>query len=98
MKSLSEKLAIRSKPNRPSATVEIRLPEDVIGDLAEMATAVGFGSYQALIRAYVSDGLRRHEAMMEEPEVYELRESLKRHGIADEVITEVVAETLRKSA
>ena len=34
---------------------------------------------------------------MEEPEVRTLLQSLKRHGIADEVISEVLSETFQKS-
>jgi hypothetical protein len=98
MKSLSEKMAIRRRKDRPKVTVEIRLPEDVVEDLKEMAPIMGIGSYQALIRAYISDGLRKDEATMESPEVRTLLDSLKRHGIADEVISEVLAETLQKIA
>jgi len=98
MKSLSEKMARRGVRDRPKTTVSIRLPEDVLEDLAEMAPVLGFGSAESLIRAYISDGLRKHESMMNQPEVRVLLETLKRHGIADEVITEVLAETLQKSA
>jgi hypothetical protein len=98
MKSLSEKMARRQLRDRPKTTVTIRLPEDVLEDLSEMAPVLGFGSAEALIRAYISDGLRKHESMMNQPELRVLLETLKRHGIADEVINEVLAETLQKSA
>jgi hypothetical protein len=98
MKSLSEKMARRRQRDRPKTTLNLRLPVDIVEDLAEMAPVLGFGSPEALIRAYISDGLRKHESMMNQPEVRVLLESLKRHGIADEVITEVLAETLQNSA
>jgi hypothetical protein len=84
--------------DRPSTTVSLRLPVDIVEDLTERAPVWGCGSYEALIRLYISEGLRKDEAKMEEPEVRVLLESLERHGIADEVISEVLAEILQKSA
>jgi len=80
------------------ATISIRMPEDLIEDLKEMAPLLGFSGYQPLIRSYIGQGMRRDEALMDEPEARALRESLKRHGITEDVIVQVVAETLRKSA
>jgi hypothetical protein len=41
------------------ATISIRIPEDVIDDLKHVAPSLGFSGYQALIRAYIGQGLRR---------------------------------------
>ncbi len=79
-------------------TISIRIPEDLIDDLKEMAPLLGFSGYQPLIRSYVGEGMRRDEALLNEPEVRSLQESLRRHGLSDEAITEVVAETLQKRA
>lgn len=79
-------------------TISLRLPEDLIEDLKQIAPVMGFGGYQPLIRSYIGEGLRRDEATLAQPELQVLRESLRRHGIADAVIEEVVAETVRKSA
>ena len=46
MKSLSEKMARRQLRDRPKTTVTIRLPEDVLEDLSEMAPVLG--SYSRL--------------------------------------------------
>ena len=97
MKSLSEKMKRRRK-ERVLTTVEIRLPEDIVEDLREMAPVLGVGSYQALIRAYISMGMREDESRLNQPEVRELIESLTRERVAEEVISERVAETLRKTA
>ncbi len=58
----------------------------------------GCGSYEALIRLYIGEGLRRDEAKLEEPEVKELGDKLQREGLPEEVILERVAETLQKIA
>lgn len=42
-------------------TISIRLPQDLIDDLKEMAPVMGFSGYQPLIRAYISQGMRRDE-------------------------------------
>jgi hypothetical protein len=98
MKALSEKVRARMRQDRPMTTISIRMPEDLIDDLKEMATVLGFGGYQPLIRSYIGEGMRRDEARLDHPEVRALQDSLKRHGIADGIIAEVVAETIRKSA
>lgn len=98
MKTLSEKLKRRMRKDRPRTTVTLRLPEDVVEDLTEMAPVLGFSTCESLIRVYISEGMRKDESRLNQPDVKVLLDSLKRHGIADEVITEVLAETLQKSA
>lgn len=50
----------RLRKDRPMITVSLRMPEDVVDDLQRIAPRLGFASYQALLRAYVGQGLRRH--------------------------------------
>ena len=42
----------------PSASVNLRLPASMIEELAEIAQAKGFDSGEALIRFYISQGMR----------------------------------------
>ncbi len=98
MRSLHEKLKKRHRINRPMTTISIRIPEDLIEDLKEMAPLLGFSGYQPLIRWYVGEGMRRDEARLDEPGVRSLQELLKKHGLSDEAVSEIVAETLRKRA
>jgi len=37
--------------------ISMRIPEDVIDDLKEIAPSLGFSGYQPLIRAYIGQGL-----------------------------------------
>ena len=37
----------------------MRIPEDVIEELKEIAPSLGFSGYQPLIRAYIGQGLRK---------------------------------------
>ena len=69
-----------------------------VEDLKEMAPVLGVGSYQALIRAYISMGMREDEARLNQPEVRELIERLTRDRVAEHIISQRVAETLQKTA
>jgi hypothetical protein len=70
----------------------------LIGDLKEMAPLLGFGGYQPLIRSYISEGMRRDEALLDEPSLRSMQDMLQKHGLSDEAISEVVAQTIRKRA
>ena len=95
---MSERIKGRLKKNRQMTTISIRIPEDVIDDLKEIAPALGFSGYQPLIRAYVGQGLRKHQAEMEHSQLLTLTESLRKQGVADKIISAAVAEAKLKTA
>jgi hypothetical protein len=97
MKTVSERLKKRLKKDRQMTTISIRMPEDVIDDLKEIAPTLGFSGYQPLIRAYIGQGLRRDLASMEKSQMQALTESLRKHGITDQVISAAIAEAKRVS-
>jgi hypothetical protein len=78
--------------------ISLRIPEDVIEDLKEIAPSLGFSGYQSLIRAYIGQGLRKDQARMENSQVQVLAESLRKHGIDDRVISAAIAEAQLKIA
>jgi hypothetical protein len=98
MKTASERIRQRLQKDRPMTVISIRIPEDVIEDLKEIAPSLGFGGYQPLIRAYIGQGLRKDQAQMETSQVQALTESLRKHGIADQVISAAIAEAQLRSA
>ena len=98
MKNMRERLDVRMRKNRPMTTISIRIPEDLIEEMKEFAPVLGFSGYQALLRSYIGEGVRRDEALFAQPEIKVLGETLRKHGIPDAVISEVIAETLQKSA
>jgi hypothetical protein len=79
------------------AAISMRIPEDVIEELKEIAPSLGFSGYQPLIRAYIGQGLRKDQARMENSQVQVLTESLRKHGIDDQMISAVIAEAQLKS-
>ena len=97
MKTASERMRERLRKDRPMAAISLRMPEDVIEDLKEIAPALGFSGYQPLIRAYIGHGLRKDHARLENSQVQMLTESLRKHGIDDQMISAVIAEAQLKS-
>lgn len=65
MKMASELIQQRLKKDWQMTVISIRIPQDVIEDLKEIAPSLGFSGYQPLIRAYVGQGLRKDQARME---------------------------------
>jgi hypothetical protein len=98
MKTSSERVLQRLKKDRRMTVISLRIPEDVIEDLKEIAPSLGFSGYQPLIRAYIGQGLRKDQARMENSQVQVLAECLRKHGIADQVISAAIAEAQLKSA
>lgn len=77
-------------------TISIRFPVDVIDDLKRIAPLRGFSGYQPLIRTYVGHGLRVDLERFEHDMVTAFVESLKRHGVGEDVINEALAEVAQK--
>jgi hypothetical protein len=80
------------------AVISLRMPEDVIEELKEIAPSLGFSGYQPLMRAYIGQGLRKDQARLENSQVQVLTESLRKHGIDDRIISAAIAEAQLKSA
>ena len=92
MKTMRERLKQRMRKDRPMTVISMRIPEDVIEDLKEIAPTLGFSGYQPLMRAYIGQGLRKDLARLENSAEQRLTESLRRHGVSDEVISDALAE------
>jgi predicted DNA binding CopG/RHH family protein len=75
-----ETLKQRLARNRPMTSVTLRIPEDVVEDLKEVAPLLGFSDYQPLIRAYIGQGLRVDLERFESETVTALVASLKHRG------------------
>ena len=98
MKSMRERLKMRLRKDRPMTTISIRMPEDVIDDLKEVAPALGFAGYQPLIRSYVGQGLRKDLERLESSPVQAITESLRKQGVAEELISAAIADAGLKTA
>ena len=94
--SMNKRLKKRLQKARPMTSISIRMPEDVLENLKEVASALGFGGYQPLIRFYIGQSLRKDLARIEGDPVAIMADSLHRHGVADAVIEDAVAEATTK--
>jgi hypothetical protein len=83
---------------RVMTSISLRIPEHVIEDLKEIAPMLGFSGYQGLIKAYISQGLRKDLEKLEGSNLAALTESLRKQGVADEAISAAIAEAGLKSA
>ena len=90
-----DQLKKRLDKRRPMTTISMRFPIDVIEDLKRVAPLRGFSGYQPLVRAYVGQGLREDLERLETDPVTAFVESLKRHGVSEDVIQEALAEAVQ---
>jgi len=88
----STELKKRLRKDRPMTSITLRMPEAVVADLKRIAPQLGFSGYQALMRAYIGQGLRQDLARLEDSPFEKFVESLKRHGVERAIITEAMAE------
>ncbi|EAM47771.1 hypothetical protein WH8501_21585 [Crocosphaera watsonii WH 8501] len=87
-----ETLKQRLKKDRPMKTITLRIPEDVVEDLERIAPILGFSGYQPLMRTYIGQGLREDLEKLENSPFLELIESLKRHGVEEDIINNALEE------
>jgi len=92
VRSEAQRVWKRLRPDRPMTTISIRMPADVIEDLKEIAPALGYAGYQPLMRAYIGRGLRKDLEKLDRSPGQALVESLRKRGMSESVIAEVIAE------
>jgi len=86
---LSERLKKRLMKDRPMTSITLRIPVDVVESMKEIAPFKGFSGYQTLLKSYVSEGLRRDEAIFtSSSKEARLIEALKKRGVPESVIAE----------
>jgi hypothetical protein len=95
--NMTDRIKRNMQPDKPMTLISLCLPDHVIEDLKEVAPSLGFGGYQALIRAYISNGLRKHLAEREarrakDSTVEEFSQRLIAHGVPEQAIKEAIAE------
>ena len=89
---IHERIKKRLKKDRPMTSITLRVPADVVDDLKAMAPELGFSGYQPLIRAYISEGMRRDEKKLYFTPVRRMAEALKARGIDPAVVEEALVE------
>jgi hypothetical protein len=85
---ISDALKTRLSKDRPMTSITLRIPVDVVDSLKVLAPFRGFSGYQGLLKAYISDGLRRDEAEYQSGHTAKLLAALKAQGVPDSVLEE----------
>ena len=89
---IPNRLKDRLKKDRPMTSITLRVPEDVVASLKMIAPRKGFTGYQALLKTYISEGLRRDEAVYAFGPAARLAEALKKRGVSAKLIEEAAQE------
>ena len=87
---LIDRLKKRLDKGRPMTTITLRIPVDVVDSLKEIAPHKGLAGYQTLLKAYISEGLRKDEALFSSAPSARLIEALRKHGVPDAILDEAV--------
>jgi hypothetical protein len=83
---ISEPLKQRLNKNRPMTSITLRIPVDTVESMKAIAPHKGFSGYQALLKAYIGEGLRRDEAQFTFSKEARLIAALKKLGVSDSLI------------
>jgi hypothetical protein len=95
---IPEVLKTRLGKDRPMVSITLRMPQDVVDSLKAIAPLKGHSGYQALLKTYVSEGLRRDEAEHLFGPAARLAEALRRRGVPAELIEAAAREAAEKAA
>ena len=84
----------RLNKNRTMTTVTVRMPDDVVNAMKQIAPLRGFAGYQTLLKLYISEGLRRDELLLDPP-VNKFIQALLAQGVPADVIEQASREIAR---
>jgi hypothetical protein len=90
--SIPERIKTRLKKDRPMTSITLRIPVDVVDSMKEIAPQRGFSGYQALLKSYLSEGLRRDEAQFAFGQTARLINALKKRGVSDKLLDDAARE------
>ncbi len=93
MSMLTEHLKKRLEKDRPMTTITLRIPVDVVESMKDIAPKKGLSGYQTLLKSYISNGLRRDEAIYTANATARLVEVLKRRGVSAELLDDAARES-----
>ncbi|MEQ1579810.1 MAG: hypothetical protein ABL964_04375 [Steroidobacteraceae bacterium] len=87
---LNDTLKKRLKKDRAVTSITLRIPVDVVDSLKAIAPHKGFTGYQTLLKSYISEGLRRDEALYAPGVIERLSHALKKRGVSRKLLDEAL--------
>jgi len=92
MKTMTERIKLRMRKDRPMTSISIRIPEEVLDELKEIAPLLGVSGYQPLIRSYIGQGLRKDLAHLLNTPAEMIAESWRNQGVPEDVIASALSD------
>ena len=86
----NENLQQRMLRDRPVTSIMLRIPVDVVDGLKAVAPHEGYASYQTLLKAYISEGLRRDDTVYTSEAVERFARALKKRGVSGKVLEDAM--------
>ena len=83
---IASPLKAKLQKYRPMRTITFRILQDAVASLTNIAPHKGLSGYQALLKSYVSECLRRDEAVYRFDANARFAEALKKRGVSPELI------------
>lgn len=77
--------------DRPTTSITMRIPVDVLEDLKRVAPVKGMSGYQALIKFYIGQGLRKDLAdVMRQDFAERTKDVLQKYKVPPKAIEEIM--------
>lgn len=89
----NDRIRQRLATARTMTSITMRIPEDVVASMKAIAPLRGMSGYQTLLKAYISEGLRRDEAELLSDPARRLAEVLKARGVDPELLEQAIRDT-----
>ncbi len=87
---IPDRIKQRLVKDRRMTSITLRIPVDVVDNLKELAPKTGHTGYQALLKSYISEGLRRDEAKFTFAPTQRLMQALKKRGVSAKVLDQAL--------
>ena len=71
-------------------SITLRMPIDVVASLKELAPRTGHSGYQALLKSYIGEGLRRDEAKFTVAPTQRLVQALIKRGVPAKILDQAL--------
>lgn len=85
---IHELIKRRLTRDREMTTISLRIPVDVVDSMKAIAPQKGFSGYQALLKTYISDGLRIDEAEYVFSKHARVMAALRKRGVDEKILEE----------
>ena len=89
----NDRIRQRLTAPRTMTSITLRIPEDVVASMKAIAPLRGMAGYQTLLKAYISEGLRRDEAELLSDPARRLAEALEARGVDPELLEQAIRDT-----